>query len=120
MGTKANREKIIAAMKGAGTYKEEFESPIMTLAKMMDDCTKAERAFRKSGGSYIVEYTNKAGAKNLVKNPHYALIENLRRDMLTYCAQLGLTPAGLKRIDSKMQITERKSELAKILEKLEE
>ena len=106
-------------MQNAGTYREEFEDAITTLAKMMDDCAKAERAFKKSGGEFVTIYTNKSGAENLVKNPHYTLIESLRKDILAYYTHLGLTPAGLKRINTKLKLNTKKGGLAAVIEKME-
>lgn len=119
MSVKSNKDKIVKAMRAAGTYREEFGQTIETLAKMIDDCAKAEKAFKDSGGKYITTYTNKAGAENLVKNPHYSLIENLRKDMLTYHSHLGLTPAGLKKINTKLKMGAKKGGLAEMLEKIE-
>ena len=46
----------------------------------------------------IVEHTNKGGATNAEQNPLIRMLNDLNRDALAYWRDLGLTPAGLKRI----------------------
>ena len=86
---------------------------------MMFDYESAEIAFDKSGGDFVIEYTNKAGATNIIKNPHWAVIENLRTDILTYSRELGLTPAGLRKMQVKVTDNKKKSALTSALELLE-
>lgn len=106
-------------MKQLGTYKKEFDLTINTLAKMLHDYDTAEQAFIDSGGELIIEHTNKAGATNIVKNPYYLIIENLRVSMLQYMRELGLTPTGLKKINEQLLLVKKESVLAKALSKLE-
>ena len=47
----------------------------------------------------IVVHTNKSGAANLEQNPALRAINDMNRDALAYWRDLGLTPAGLKRIN---------------------
>lgn len=83
----------------AGTYREYFDCVIDTLAGIMVTRDEAEKKWRDDGGQTVVEHTNKSGAKNLVKHPSLVLVNDLNRDALAYWRDLGLTPAGLKRIN---------------------
>ena len=56
----------------------------------------------------IVEHTNKAGATNIEQNPLLRLILQLNRDALAYWRDLGLTPAGLKKLNENALKTEKK------------
>lgn len=116
MTVNQHKKKIVEAMKALGTYKKEYSDTIEILAKMMFDYEMAETAFQESGGDYVIEYTNKAGATNIVKNPHWVVIENLRADILTYSRELGLTPAGLKKMQGKLDSNKKKSALVSALE----
>ena len=60
---------------------------------------KLERQYKKEGSEAIVEHTNKNGSTNMEQNPLLRLINDLNRDALTYWRDLGLTPAGLKKIN---------------------
>ena len=93
------KRKIKAASRKAGTYKPYFESVIDTLAGIMELRDKAQEQFEASGGQTIVRYTNKAGATNPAKNPALIVIMDCNAQALAYWRDLGLTPAGLKRIN---------------------
>lgn len=94
-------DKIRADMKTAGTYSEAFEPVIALLAKTQTQLAAAERVWRsKDGGAgaYVMEYTNKSGATNTVKSPYFAVVEDLRSEVVSISAQLGLTPQGQRRV----------------------
>lgn len=92
------KRTIVSAMKGVNTYKEEFNFAIMMLAKMMVDYDETVEKFKESGGEIVVSHTNKIGAENAAKNPYYLAIETLRKDILTYQRELGLTPESYRKI----------------------
>ena len=68
----------------------------------------------------MIEYTNKGGSTNHIQNPLLKLANELNRDALTYWKELGLTPAGLKRLNEKaldLKVSNKKS-FADVLEGL--
>ena len=95
---KTYEKRIIADMRSVGTYREEYLESIKTLAKMYEDLDKAKEQFSKFGDNFVIRHTNKNGSTNLVKNPLYLAIEGMQRRILEYNRELGLTPAGLKKI----------------------
>lgn len=107
--------RITAATVEAGTYRPYFDDIISTLADILARRDEAQETFELSGGNVLVEHTNKAGATNLEQNPCLRLINDLNRDALAYWRDLGLTPAGLKRIDEQAMKQRRKSALAEVL-----
>lgn len=92
------RRSIIRAAKAAGTYQKYFDAVIDTLAGILEKRDQAQAMFEASGGNILVKHTNKGGATNIEQNPTLRLINDLNRDALAYWRDLGLTPAGLKRI----------------------
>lgn len=108
MDAKGYRRKIISDMKAIGTYRPEFEKTINNLAKIYVDMDTAREQFEKSGGSLVVKHTNKSGATNWVKNPFYLVIEGLQNNILQYNRELGLTPAGLRKIKGDVSAGENK------------
>ncbi len=90
---------IEQACKQAGTYRPEFEHVIDSLAGIMETRDKAQTAYKKTGSKPIVEHTNKGGATNTVKNPALVVVMDLNTQALAYWRDLGLTPAGLKRLN---------------------
>lgn len=99
MKKKTWKTRIKAACKDAGTYKPFFDSVIDTLAGIMEMRDNALEKFEQSGGNTIVKHTNKGGSTNIVKNPALVVIMDCNAQALAYWRDLGLTPAGLKRID---------------------
>lgn len=99
----------------AETYQSFFDPVIDTLSGILEKRDDAERYFTESGGEIIVEHTNKGGNTNLEQNPTIRLINDLNRDALAYWRDLGLTPAGLKRINDTMLSKPKASPLAEAL-----
>ena len=95
------RSRIKRACREAGTYKPCFDHMIDSLAGILETRDKARASFEESGAEAVVEHTNKSGNTNLVKNPALTLILECESQALTFWRELGLTPAGLKRIDDK-------------------
>ena len=93
------KKKIKQAAVEAGTYRPFFDSVIDTLAGIMEARDDAEEKFKLTGGQTVVSHTNKGGATNIVKNPALVVVDDLNKTALAYWRDLGLTPAGLKRIN---------------------
>lgn len=108
--------RIRKETKDAGTYKKCFESVIETLADILTRRDEAQEAY---DGNPIVEHTNRAGIVNYEQNPAIRLVNDLNRDALAYWKELGLTPAGLKRINEAALKEQKKgSALEQALSKL--
>lgn len=99
MKAKTYEKRIREACQEAGTYRPFFESTISTLASILERRDEANDCYEKAGDGPVVEYTNKAGMTNTVKNPALAVWDDLNKSALAYWRDLGLTPAGLKKID---------------------
>lgn len=93
------KTKIEAACKDAGTYMECFDSVIDTLAGIMETRDNAQEKFEALGGQTIVTHTNRNHEKNIVKNPALTVLMDCNAQALAYWRDLGLTPAGLKKIN---------------------
>jgi phage terminase small subunit len=115
---KKNREDIIEKMKFVGTYNDSFEHTINVLAKVLHDYDDAIKLFNKANGNIVMKHTNKNGSTNIVKNPLYQAIEKLRDDVVSYSRELGLTPAGLKKINQDGANVNKKSNLLRVLDEL--
>lgn len=111
------RTKIIEATKEVGTYKPSFEMVITTLAEIMERRDDAIEKFYASGGETVVVHINtRGGGENMVKNPALAVVDDMDKTALAYWRDLGLTPAGLKRInEATMKQGPRKVSLGDVL-----
>ena len=109
------QNRIKESCEAAGTYRPFFDEVISTLAGILERRDEALRQFEVSGGHVIVAHTNKAGATNLEQNPALRAINDMNRDALAYWRDLGLTPAGLKKIDEKALKEQKKAGLSELL-----
>ena len=101
-----------------GTYRDAFLPVIDTLADILERRDAVQDAFERSGEGMVVEHTNKGGATNYEQNPSIRLINDLNRDALAFWRDLGLTPAGLKKIDENAMKPKKRSALADALREL--
>lgn len=111
-------EAITQDCQALGTYKPAFEPAIIMLADVMVQREDTWREFEESGGTSMLPYTNKAGAENYVKNPILLLWNELTRTALAYRRELGLTPAGLRKLDEQAMKPKKRSPLAEALRDL--
>jgi len=77
-------------MQVLGTYKPEFEPIIKVYGQLMEQYEELTRRFIES--DYEFEVSTETGSK---KAPIVTTLESLRKDILSYANQLGLTPQGL-------------------------
>lgn len=113
------REQIVKSCRKAGTYREYFDSIIDSLAELMEMRDDARDKYYKSGGNSVVTHTNQGGNANIVKNPMLVVIDDLNKTALSYWRDLGLTPAGLKRInESALKEDPNKQSLSSVLSEL--
>ena len=70
----------------------------------------------------VAELVNKTGATYTAKDPHYAVVDQLRKDILAQRAQLGLTPKSLKAMKAKLADVgaPKRSRLDELLEEARE
>lgn len=95
------RNKIRKACEAAGTYQPYYDNVIDTLAGIMEMRDAAQKQYTDTGSVPVVKHTNKAGATNVVKNPAFVAIQDCNAQALAYWRDLGLTPAGMKRLGDK-------------------
>lgn len=107
--------KIKAACKKAGTYQPQFNYVIDTLAQIMEDRDKAHEQYVSTGAHPTIIHTNKAKEQNVVKNPMLVMMNDLNAQALAYWRDLGLTPAGLKKLNDDAMKPKKTSALAEAL-----
>ena len=92
-------------MKSLGIYKPEFDTTIQIYCSLVEQYQQLEKNFRKSKFT-VVEETGYSDNKK--KHPIVGSMESLRKDILAYSNALGLTPAGLKKINDSMKPDKKK------------
>ena len=111
--------EIRTACQGLGTYREEFDPAIWALAKVEEERDDAWAEFEAEGGVRIITTINKAGAEYRQQNPSYTVWLNLVAESRSQRRELGLTPAGLKKLREDAMKAPKKSALAEALAKLD-
>jgi hypothetical protein len=111
--------KIKKACEGAGTYRPFFDNVIDTLSGILEMRDQAIEQYEASGSKPVVCHTNKARQTNLIKNPALVVIDDMNKTALAYWRDLGLTPAGLKKIDEKLMKPQKKSTFESLLSGLD-
>lgn len=113
------RVSIRSASERVGTYRQEFDSVIDTLADILEQRDRAYQDFIDSGAETVITKISDRGAENIGKNPRLQIWSDLNTQALAFWRDLGLTPAGLKRIDEAAIKNEKKeSALEKALKNL--
>lgn len=86
----AKREDIYREqLKALGIYEEAFEPEIATLARLERRKTRAEKAWSA---------TVPKGEKPSFLDPHYSVVMELERVILSHREALGLTPKALRKL----------------------
>ena len=118
MESKAWKKKIKKNCVEAGTYRPFFDDVIETLAQIMERRDDAREKFIATGGNTVYIHTNKAKEKNLVKHPALVVLMELDAQALAYWRDLGLTPAGLKKLNADVVNDKGAERFEKLLEKI--
>lgn len=100
-------------------YREEFDPAIWALAKVEAERDSAWDEFEAEGSVRIITTVNKAGAEYRQQNPSYTVWLNLVAESRSQRRELGLTPAGLKKLREDAMKSPKKSALAEALAKLD-
>lgn len=111
--------EIRKACQGLGVYREEFDPVIWALAKVEEEMQDAWDSYEAEGCIRIVTTVNKAGAKYRMQNPSYTVWLNLVAESRSQRRELGLTPAGLKKLRDDAMKAPKKSALAEALARLD-
>lgn len=109
------KAKIKKACKEAGTWRDCFSQAAETLADILEKRDQAQAVWEADGAAVLVTYTNKGGGENKVIHPALKLVTDLNRDALAYWRDLGLTPAGLRKINEDAMRPRKASALADAL-----
>ena len=82
-------------MESIGTWRDEYADAVRICAGLMEQYDELNGMYVAEGLPYF-ERTGDGGSK---KSAIVSTLENLRRDILAYLKELGLTPGALKKLD---------------------
>lgn len=119
MTAEAWKRKIRKQVCDIGLYRSQFSSTVDALAKILEQRDAIYKQFLDEGAQAVVEKMSDRGSVNMAKNPLLVLWMELNAQALSYWVQLGLTPAGLRKINEEAMKTPKRSALAEALASLE-
>lgn len=90
------KRKLKRACMENETYQDSFDVTLQILAEIMERRDSAKEQYKQFGGTAMIYDEN----NKLIKNPALSLLTECEKDALPYLRDLGLTPAGLKRIEN--------------------
>lgn len=109
---------IVDACQRAGTYQECFMSAIETLGGILERRDEAENSYDNTGRRIVVEKVDARGNSSMMPNPALRVLNQLDHEALAYWRDLGLTPAGLKKINEAAMKEKSADPLAEALKDL--
>ena len=83
----------------AGVYQDYHKPIIETLAGTLEKRDEAEASYIEAGGKPTIIHISDRGSKNVVTNPALKIIMDLNGQAFKMWGDLGLTPAGLKKLN---------------------
>ena len=119
MVAKTWKTKIKQQLRALGTDEQAFDSVISALSDVLEQRDAVYSQYIEEGSKPVREYTNKAGATNLTKNPLLILWDDLNKTALAYWRELGLTPSSYKKMTGEGPKKEKETGLAAALQSLE-
>ncbi len=109
------RNKVIKQMKDMKIYNKGFDDIIRIYADLLYQYEILQESFKLSGYKVSEIYTNNKGGQSERKTPLYLTLETLRKDILSYSAQLGLNPKSLMNVKGELQQSQKQSTLGKVM-----
>ena len=119
MTAKQWKNKIAASLKVIKVDPKQYQAVINTLADILEQRDSCLARYVDEGAEPIIEYTNKGGATNTVKNPLLIVWTDLNTQALAYWRELGLTPSAYKKMTGGTKAEEKGSALVEALKALE-
>lgn len=107
MKKRAWKTRLKKACVSAGTYQNYFDYTIDALAGILEKRDEIQALIDDGTEELVIETTNKSGFTNRVINPLFKTWKEMNEQTLSYWRELGLTPAGLKKINDEAFQKER-------------
>lgn len=83
-------------------YIPSFETTVQILSELLAERDRVYQMYEDTGSKPVVEFTTDRGAVNLKPNPLLRTWQDLNVTALAYLRDLGLTPAGLRKLQGQL------------------
>lgn len=105
MKAAAYRKKIEAQIKFDADYIPSFDTTIRILSEMLEERDRIYKEYQDTGAQPLCKFTTDRGAENMKPNPLLKQWQEINASCLLYLRDLGLTAAGLRKLQG--QFTEK-------------
>lgn len=106
-------------MKMQNIDSKPYKPLIESLADILVERQAAYQKYMDEGAQLMIEYTNKSGATNIVKNPILTIWTDLNHQALEHWRELGLTPSAFRKMTGDKPQKQKASGLAEALASIE-
>lgn len=98
-------------------YIPSFQTTIMILAEILEERDRTYQTYIETGAQPVVNFTSDRGAVNLKQNPLLKTWQELNTAALAYLRDLGLTAAGLRKLQGQIPKEEVKRDDFALIDK---
>ena len=95
-------------------YIPSFQTTIIILSEILEERDRVHDEYEKTGANPTIMFESDRGAKNPKPNPLLKQWNELNTTALAYLRDLGITPAGLRKLQGQLPKNEPKRSLADI------
>ena len=96
------KKTITKQIKVDREYIKAFDTTLSILAEILEERDRIYEAYEADGSRPVVIFTTDRGAENLKPNPLLRQWQDLNVTALQYLRDLGLTPAGLRKLQGQL------------------
>ena len=115
----AYKKAIKSQIKIDADYITSFETTIDILAQILEERDRVYKAYLDDGARPVVIFTTDRGAENYKPNPLLKQWHELNISALSYLRDLGLTAAGLRKLQGQLPEPKQKSAKSAIFEMMQ-
>ena len=106
------KSQIESQIKIDPDYISSFNTTITILSEILEERDRVHVEYLNSGAHPVIEFTSDRGAVNLKPNPLLRQWNELNTTALAYLRDLGITPAGLRKLQGQLPKNEVKKTFA--------
>lgn len=96
------KKRIKAQIKYDAAYIPSFETTINILCEILEERDRVYKEYQAQGSKPVIEFTSDRGAVNLKPNPLLKQWQELNTSAIVYLRDLGLTAAGLRKLQGQL------------------
>ena len=113
-------KKLKSQIKFDAEYIPSFQTTIRRLSEILEERDRVYEAYLKDGARPVIIFTSDRGAENPKPNPLLRQWQDLNTSALSYLRDLGLTAAGLRKLQGTIPKNEPRQKLEDFMKVLED